>query len=126
MADTPPLAERLRRALDDAETDVKDMGHVWLSGDQVAGDAALRLIDRDRALLDDLAEAEAAVDATVRGYVGDKDNGTLIAATARRKETRRHVDRAVAFWLADRCPDHSNGPHDPDGAIPANVVATAT
>src|ERR1044071_4099583 len=57
---TPPLADRLRRALDDAETDVQDIGHTWLAGDQLVGAAALRLIARDPALLADLAAAPAA------------------------------------------------------------------
>jgi|ERR1044071_4337164 hypothetical protein len=95
---TPPLADRLRRALDDAETDVQDIGHTWLAGDQLVGAAALRLIARDRALLADLAEAEAAMNAAVIGYAGDQHNGSLIAATARCKEAQRHAERAVAFW----------------------------
>lgn len=98
-SDTPALADRLARLLNDAETDVKDMGHVWLADDQIMGAAALRLIERDRALLDDLTEAEATMDAAVRGYLGQRDNGGLIAATARCKEARRHAERAAAFWL---------------------------
>lgn len=104
----PPLADRLRRALDDAETDVQDMGHVWMAGDQLVGNAALRLIARDRALLDNLTQAEAAMSAAVTGYVGDENNGTLIAATARCKEARLHAERAAAFW-ADLDADVSGG-----------------
>jgi hypothetical protein len=96
------LAEQLQRALNEAETDVKDMGHVWLYDDQICGTAALKLIERDRALLDDLAEAEATMAAAVTGYLGERDNGGLIAATARCKEARRHAKRAAAFWLGER------------------------
>jgi hypothetical protein len=116
--DTPAstTAGQLRRALDDAETDVQDVGHVWIAGDQIAGAAALRLIARDRELLEDLAQAEAAMNTAVTGYTGSSgSNGTLIAAIARRKEAERHAQRAAAFWL---CTGPTPVPADAGGGKP--------
>ncbi|GAA0738658.1 hypothetical protein Drose_04300 [Dactylosporangium roseum] len=83
-SDTPPLAHRLRRALDEAETDVQDMGHVWLFDDQVVGEAALRLVARDRALL---ADYEAA--------------GSKALAWMQFEVLHGEVERAAAFWLGE-------------------------
>lgn len=47
------LIEKLRAALVDAETDINDCGHAWLYGDQICGEAGLRLIASHRQLLED-------------------------------------------------------------------------
>jgi hypothetical protein len=66
----------------------------------------LRLVERDRALLDDLAEAEAGVQANVRAF-DQYQAGQLIAATARCKAVRAQADRAAALWLGT--PEGSGG-----------------
>lgn len=58
----------------------------------------LRLVERDRALLDDMDEAQSAMDAAVSAFEVGR-HGELVAATARCKALRRQVERAAASWL---------------------------
>jgi hypothetical protein len=81
---TADLVERLRAALDEAEIDIKDMGHKWFGDDRIEGAAGLRLVERDRALL---ARYEAVID--------------IELAWAQVEILHGEVERAAEFWLGD-------------------------
>lgn len=110
MADD--LSTRLAAALDRAETEARNVAPgfaealdimVTMSGGhddiaEFASDwgpgAALRLIERDRALLAELADAEACLADPTSALA----ESIKLARWHRAKATRVEVERAAAFW----------------------------
>lgn len=95
--------EDLARVLTEAQADVRDMGHVWLFGDRVSGTAALRLIERDRKLLERHRPAEGP---------GSEANACVGCHASFEEEYWCTVDEceelkaAAEFWLGPEEPTH--------------------
>jgi len=101
------LYVRLQKTLDKVERSDRAIVHEDADPD-IGSDARLgvyarwrlRLIERDRNILAELAVAEGALRDKMGQFADDEASaGEVVAATARCKAFREAADRAVEFWL---------------------------